>query len=182
MSTSAGARRLHALAMPGEGKAPDEQREPAAPITFVEGSEPACCASEVQYVTEPFVKISIGILTSSLWLEALETKILFLTCVFFADSQGVVHASVGGLAHAAGISREACIKGLERLMAPDPDSRNPDFDGRRVRCVEGGFLVLSYLRHRNRRTISMAKNAERQRRFRARAGSRTASDSQGGNT
>jgi hypothetical protein len=32
------------------------------------------------------------------------------------------------------------------LEAPDPDSRSPEFEGRRIERVDGGYLVLSYPR------------------------------------
>jgi hypothetical protein len=37
---------------------------------------------------------------------------------------------------------------LSILLAPDPDSRTKDHDGRRIEAIEGGWLILNYLKYR----------------------------------
>lgn len=113
-----------------------------------------------------FTKLFSSILDSSVWLEDLPTKVLWVTMLAMADEEGVVGASVGGLARRAGITREDCERGLERFLAPDPDSRNADHEGRRIEKVPGGWLMLNHNAYREIRTKRQSKEAERQRRHR----------------
>lgn len=115
-----------------------------------------------------FVKLYGSILDSSVWATSAECRLLWVTMLAMADENGIVRSSVAGLAHRARISREGCEAGLELLQAPDADSVTPDYDGRRVERVEGGWLVLNARKYRDLRTDSQAKAAERVRRFRER--------------
>ncbi|MCH7825028.1 MAG: conserved phage C-terminal domain-containing protein [Acidobacteria bacterium] len=40
---------------------------------------------------------------------------------------------------------------IERFSSPDPHSRTPDNDGRRIEAIDGGWVVLNYARYRARR-------------------------------
>lgn len=64
-------------------------------------------------------------------------------------------------------ARAAGMRALERLGAPDPESRTPDHDGRRLIRVAGGFLVLNYRLYRDK-DHAADSNATRQKRFRDR--------------
>jgi len=65
-----------------------------------------------------------------------------------ADKHGEVWASVGGLADMARVAKDTCKKALEELAAPDDDSRTKEFDGRRIEAIDGGWLVLNYVKYR----------------------------------
>src|SRR6185369_6362753 len=39
---------------------------------------------------------------------------------------------------------------LERLAAPEQSSRTPDFEGRRLVRINGGYLVLNFIKYRDR--------------------------------
>lgn len=111
-----------------------------------------------------FVKLDCGILDSSLWLEPASVVKVFITMLAMCRADGVVEAT------APGISRRACLPlttvrhALETLEAPDPDDKSGVEGGRRVRRVDGGYLVVNYLSYRNKDHT----NAERQRRHRER--------------
>lgn len=113
-----------------------------------------------------YVKVFGSILDSSVWHESLTTKVLWLTMLVMADEDGVVGASVGGLAKRAGITREECEQGLAVFLAPDPDSRSRAFDGRRIEKVDGGWLVLNHGAYREIRTKRQRREAARQQRHR----------------
>lgn len=65
-----------------------------------------------------------------------------------ADRLGHVGASVPGLAALANVSIEDCLSALDKLRSPDPYSRTKDFDGRRIENVDGGFVILNYVKYR----------------------------------
>lgn len=113
-----------------------------------------------------FAKIYQTILRSSIWLEAPTTRIVWITMLVLADKHGFVRASVGGLAHQAGVTRDECVAALETLSAPDPDSQTPDNDGRRVERIEGGWVVLNHHKYREMRTEKQVKSAERSKQYR----------------
>lgn len=99
----------------------------------------------------PFVKLDCGILDSSLWAESPETRCVFVTMLAMADARGLVRATAPGLAAKSHLPIEAVRLALEKLEAPDQDSRTLLHDGRRVERVEGGYLLLNYLKYRGMR-------------------------------
>jgi hypothetical protein len=66
-----------------------------------------------------------------------------------ADKDGIVDASVPGLADVARVTVDECRSAREDLRAPDPDSRTKDFEGRRIRDVDGGWLLLNHRKYRD---------------------------------
>lgn len=118
------------------------------------------------WVSDTFVKLYNTLLDSSVWLESGDTRLLWITMLCAADSNGVVRASVGGLAHRARIDRKACEKGLAVLCSPDDDSRSTEYEGRRIERIEGGWLILNHRKYRELRTESQLKAAARQKRHR----------------
>lgn len=113
-----------------------------------------------------FVKIYGSILQSSVWLECAETRVLWITLLAMADRAGFVSASIGGLAHAANITREECEVGLAKLAGPDPDSKSKAYEGRRIRAGDGGWKILNYDKYRELRTASQVAEAERKATYR----------------
>ena len=124
----------------------------------------------------PFVKLDCGILNSTLWAERTARE-LFLTALLMAEPYetttalpqiatrgfeltgwsvppgwyGFVHAaSVGILARAQIPENDAAWAALTSLGEPDTDSRSADFDGRRLVRVDGGWIVLNYMKYRER--------------------------------
>jgi len=97
-----------------------------------------------------FFKCDSGITDSSLWAIPPDERIVFLTLLAKADADGVAHLSVSGLQRAANVPMESVERALAQFEAPDPDSRNPENDGRRIKRVPGGFIVLNYVHYRER--------------------------------
>lgn len=99
-----------------------------------------------------FVKLYGSILRSSVWLESKETRLVWVTMLAMADSDGVVEASVGGLAHAARVERDECEAALQVLLSPDPDDRSGVADGRRIEAVRGGWRLINHRAYRELRS------------------------------
>jgi hypothetical protein len=136
-----------------------------------------------------FVKLDTGILNSTLWMER-DCREVFITALLMAEPKEFSHpveqmevrsmkptgfvAPSGwyGFVAAAGIGiitrslveKELGFKALEMLGNPECDSRSVEFDGRRMIRVDGGFLILNYMKYRDRDHTA----AERQRRLRER--------------
>jgi hypothetical protein len=110
----------------------------------------------------PFTKLFGSIVTSSIWRESTETKVVWVTMLALANQHGEVWASVGGLAHTAGVTREQCADALRVLLSPDPDSRTKDHEGRRIEEIDGGWMLLNYLKYRYMRDEEARKEYMRE--------------------
>ena len=136
----------------------------------------------------PFVKLDCGILNSTLWFERTAREI-FITALLMAEPfdtaeslpqiaigsldytgwsvppgwYGFVPAASVGILHRAGVSEgPEGLAALASLGEPDASSRSTEFEGRRLIRVDGGFVVLNFMRYRERDYTS----AERSRRYR----------------
>jgi hypothetical protein len=92
-----------------------------------------------------------------------------------ADKNGIVEAAVPGLAHVARITIEECKEALAKFQEPDKYSRSKEYDGRRIKKVDGGWKLLNYEKYRGVMNEEKAReqNAERQRRWREKQKSTT---------
>ena len=121
-----------------------------------------------------YTKLFGSILRSSVWLTPAHVRLVWITMLALADRDGVVESSVPGLAAAAGVERTQCEQALALFLSPDPDSRTPDYEGRRIEAVDGGWRLLNHGKYADKLSLSdrREKDAERQRRSRARRASR----------
>lgn len=137
----------------------------------------------------PFVKLDCKLLHSTLWLDVDGTRI-FITALLMAEPwvcdepvaqldvntmkptgwkvpagwYGFVPAAGPGIVTAAVLDMKVGMNALVRLGMPEAESRSPEFDGRRLVRVRGGFVVLNYMHYREQDLTG----AERQRRWRDR--------------
>lgn len=136
-----------------------------------------------------FVKLDTKILDSTLWIER-DLREVFITSLLMAEPRefkepieqidirqiertgwqappgwyGFVPAASLGIINRAGVERESGMVALEKLGLPDIESRSTDYEGRRMIRVDGGFVVLNYMKYRDKDHT----NTERQRRLRQR--------------
>lgn len=98
-----------------------------------------------------YAKLFSSITESSLWSEPKEVRLLFVSMLARADSIGFIESSVTGLARLANLSIQETEKSLEALSGPDPYSKNPANEGRRIVKVPGGWCLVNYEEYRDRR-------------------------------
>ena len=117
-----------------------------------------------------YVKLFSTILDSTLWEESVHVRMVWITMLVMADEYGEVGASVPGLAKRAGVDRAHVEQALSSFLAPDPDSRSKENEGRRIEEIDGGWRLLNHDKYRRRRTAEedRERNAEKQRRWRER--------------
>lgn len=117
-----------------------------------------------------FTKLFGSLITSTVWSLPDSARVVWVTMLALADQDGFVAASVPGLAKVAGVSREACDQALALFLAPDPDSRTKENEGRRIAPADGGWTLLNHGKYRDLLSSEdlRAKAAERQARLRAR--------------
>lgn len=115
-----------------------------------------------------YTKLFSSIVTSTIWVESDRTRIVWITMLAMADKNGEVQASIPGLARLAGVPIPDCEEAIAKFMAPDPYSRTPDDEGRRIEKIDGGWALLNHKKYREMasREDSKAAGNERVRRFR----------------
>lgn len=96
-----------------------------------------------------YTPIFRDLLDSSLWASAAPAiRCVWIAFLLDADPEGCIPTSVPGLARRANVTVEEARAAIALLEAPDPDSRTPDFEGRRVAKVPGGWQVLNFVAKR----------------------------------
>lgn len=136
-----------------------------------------------------FVKLDCNILTSTLWFHR-DCREVFITALLMAEPfevrnsvkqlhvdsldytgfevpagwYGMVPAAGVGIVRQAGLELKEGLEALRKLGAPDLESRSQDFEGRRMVRVDGGYLILNFVKYRERDHTG----ADRARRYRLR--------------
>ena len=134
-----------------------------------------------------FAKIDTRILDSSVWIDR-GIRDIFLTALLMAHPYelteaspqlkvenleptgfvvppgwyGFIGAAGSGLVRRALMEPAEGTEALKVLGEPDPESRSHDFEGRRLVRVDGGFLILNFMKYRDRDSTT----AERSKRYR----------------
>ncbi|HEX6038882.1 hypothetical protein [Longimicrobium sp.] len=115
-----------------------------------------------------FVKLYGSILNSSVWCSTPEVKLVWITMLLLGDGDGNVYGAVPGIARQAGVPVEACREAIKYLSGPDPDSRTPDHEGRRILPIDGGWKIVNSRKYREMRTERQRQSADRAQRYRER--------------
>lgn len=115
-----------------------------------------------------FTKLFSRILTSSIWSESNEVRIVWITLLAATGPDGIARCTLPGLARLAHLDLPETEKAVAVLSSPDKYSRTVEHEGRRIReerAEDGsliGWFVYNYSKHR----AVDATAAERQRRRR----------------
>lgn len=110
-----------------------------------------------------YTKLFEQILESTIWCESDSTRVVWITMLAMADKDGEVLASIPGLAKRANVSLDQCQVALERFQQPDEFSRTPEYEGRRIAPVEGGWMLLNH--HKYRDLMDSEAEKERKRKW-----------------
>jgi hypothetical protein len=97
-----------------------------------------------------FVKLDCNIVFKSIWAEDSDTRVVWVTMLTMADSDGLLEAAVTGIASVARVSIENTQKAINKFLSPDELSTNPANDGRRIERVQEGYKILNYELYRQK--------------------------------
>ncbi len=95
-----------------------------------------------------YTKLFNSILDSTVWCESNETRILWFTLLAMSDKYGEISAAIPGLANRARLTIEQTQSGIALFLGPDKFSRTPDFEGRRIEVIPGGWRLLNHAKYR----------------------------------
>lgn len=98
--------------------------------------------------SDTYGKLFSSITESTVWGEPYATRLLWVAMIAKADKDGCIYAAVPGLARLANITLEECQAALQAFLSPDPFSRTPDNDGRRIETIDGGWRLLNWAKYR----------------------------------
>jgi len=110
-----------------------------------------------------YTKLHSALIHSTIWREDNATRIVWITMLAMADQDGVVEASIPGLADAARVTLAETEAALTKLMAPDPYSRSKKLEGRRVVEVDGGWQLVTYQEQRSKSSPEQRREKARER-------------------
>lgn len=108
-----------------------------------------------------FTKLFSSITESTVWCEPDSTRIVWITMLAMADSKGRIWASIPGLANRARVTVEQVENAILTFKSPDRYSRTPDYEGRRVEDIEGGWRLLNHEKYRGIRDEESIKESKR---------------------
>ena len=118
-----------------------------------------------------FVKLFNQILDSSI-ADDRRLRHFFTDILLCSDAQGYVMMTEAAISRRIGTTIEEVTWGLAELMKPDPRSKTPDHEGRRIEAVEGsgyGWRVINFETYKSLRSNEdmRDKTKERVRKFRS---------------
>lgn len=90
-----------------------------------------------------YTKLFTDIVASSIWDEDDKTRIVWITLLALKDRNHFVRGTANFLALASRVKFDECERAVKRLSSPDAHSRTPDFEGRRIEPVPGGWRILN---------------------------------------
>lgn len=109
-----------------------------------------------------FIKLFGSITASTIWCQSSNIRIVWITMMAMTDRHGRVHASVPGLANIARVPVDDVRMAIRIFLSPDPDSRTPDHDGRRIEEIEGGWRLLNHSKYRDLQDEESKRESKRQ--------------------
>jgi hypothetical protein len=108
-----------------------------------------------------YAKLFASIVESSIWDEDAETCKVWVTLLALADSEGFIRGSAGWLSKRARVNVDTVDKALAKFQSPDPFSRTPDKDGRRLESTPDGWVIINYAYYRDQDGKELSKDARR---------------------
>jgi len=109
-----------------------------------------------------FTKLDSRIVDSTVWMQPHDALRVWIAMLAKTDATGYVRASVPAMAHLCLVPIERLEEILTAFTSPDPYSRTPADEGRRLRAVEGGWVIVNYPAYRNSRDTENDKATKRE--------------------
>lgn len=95
-----------------------------------------------------YTKLFNSILTSTIWCQDSDTRVVWITLLAMADAHGMVEVTLPGLAKAAGVPLEKAREAIAYFEGPDPESRSVNNGGSRLTRVNNGWQLVNYGKYR----------------------------------
>jgi hypothetical protein len=107
-----------------------------------------------------YTKLYSTILDSSIWSSSDSTRLVWITMLAMATKNGIVHASVDGLARRANVPLESAQAALVELSSPDPNDKSGVREGRRIVPMQGCWQLVNFEFYRETRSIDAVRKEQ----------------------
>lgn len=97
-----------------------------------------------------YTKLFSEIITSSIWQEPNDSKVMWITILALKGRDQICRATIPALAKYSDTTLERCEEIMEKFQSPDKYSNSQEYEGRRIRRVDGGWLVLNGEKYRDK--------------------------------
>lgn len=111
--------------------------------------------------TEGYTKLLPRIVRSTIWFEEDHVLRVWIAFMALVDKNGYVSGSVPGMAHISRVTVEQFEEAIEKLKSPDPHSTTKDNEGRRIKEVDQGWVLLNFKTIRDQLTEEERKEYQR---------------------
>lgn len=95
-----------------------------------------------------YTKLFGSIVASTIWTEPHAVRIVWITMLAMANKNGIVEASLPGLADLSRVTMDEVKQAVKALESPDEYSRTPGHEGRRIEACDGGWKILNHGKYR----------------------------------
>jgi len=109
-----------------------------------------------------FTKLFSSITKSTVWCEPHTTFRVWIAMLADCDRHGRVMGSIPGLANLSRVTVQECEAAINTFLAPDPYSRTPEHEGRRIEPIPGGWRLLNYDLYREKRDPEARREQNRE--------------------
>lgn len=130
-------------------------------------------------MSDRFALLFSSLLDSTIWVGQPHHVVrVWIAMLLMKDERGLVSVPVPGLARRACVTIQETEEALAILGSPDPYSRSPEHEGRRIEAVRGGWLVLNHASYRSKQFLEQERERKREdaRRRRSDQSTSTATD------
>jgi len=121
----------------------------------------------------PHAKLSQFITRSSLWREPDFIRVVFIAFLANKDENGYVEGTYDWIKGESNLTDDNDGKkfafAIKSLESPDPESKNKEYEGRRIIKVDGGWIVTGHDKYRMREDEIREQTRNRVIRFREKA-------------
>lgn len=98
-------------------------------------------------MSELYAKLAQRIIYSSIWEEDGDTCKVWVTLLALKDQNGVVDKNITGVARIAKLPIEKVEQAIQMFLEPDARSSSQEHEGRRIKVVPEGWLVLNHQKY-----------------------------------
>jgi len=115
-----------------------------------------------------WTKLFSTIVGSSVWMEDDKTLRVWIGFLALSDKDGVVLGTPRRMAEILKVDFEEFEVAIQKFTSEDPESSSPEYGGRRVEKVPGGWRLLNYAKYREAAQAGEGSRAPYYRKWRAR--------------
>lgn len=101
---------------------------------------------------QSWVKLHCCFNQSSISRCSYPTRLVWVSLLSICRMDAIVAISDDRVAATCNVTEEEAAEAIKTLSSPDPHSKDPEFEGRRIEKCVGGYRILNYFKYRDIRS------------------------------